>query len=369
MNNCMPKYPYIVTLEYPPERGGVGRYLHSLASVSKGELHVVVPMGRAMATEDSNVNTVQMFRDSWPRWWPIVSVCRKLKDKASCILVSHVLPVGTAAMISKWFGGPSYALLFHGLDARLIRASSWKTFLSKLIIRSASGIFVNSIASQKEVSPLVPSSMSIHVATPGAMSFLLLSRHDARLRLGIDEGESVILAVARLVNRKGVDMLIKAASHLPPADRIRIVIIGSGPEEMDLRKLAVDSPHLIQILTHASDEHLAEWYSAADVFCLPIKDDPKDWEGFGIVFLEASLAGLPIVAGRAGGVEEAVIDRETGLIVNGSDPKEIARALVMLLGDDMQRKRLGEAGRMRVMKDFRWEDRWKLFKEFFDSIV
>lgn len=367
MNNCMSKHPYIVTLEYPPERGGVGRYLHALAEASHGELKVMVPMGYEMEVKDTNASPVQMFRDAWPRWWPIVNVCRKLKENASCILVSHVLPVGTAAMISKWLGGPSYIVLFHGLDARRIRSNAWKTFLTRIIVRNASGIFVNSKASEKEVRPLVGSRRDIVVATPGVDPFPSLSRADARVRLGISEHESIILAVGRLVDRKGFDMLIRSASHLPTADRIRIVIVGNGPEEQALRILASDSPHPVVFISHASDEHLIEWYSAADVFCLPIKEDPKDFEGFGIVFIEASSAGLPIVAGRAGGVEEAVLDRETGILVNSEDSKEIARALVMLLGDPEKRKSLGEAGRARVLRDFRWSDRWKLFKNVFDA--
>lgn len=369
MSKCMPKHPFIITLEYPPERGGVGRYLHSLAQVSQGELGVVVPMGRKMASEDPHVKTVQMFRDLWPRWWPIVRACRDLKHEASCLLVSHILPVGTAAMIARLTGGPAYTLLFHGLDLRLASKSTWKRFLMRRIIRHASALFVNSEATEKELIGLIGSHRAIHVVTPGVTPFPLLSHADARLRLGISEQESIILAVGRLVARKGFDMLIKSAVHLPHADKIRIVIIGDGGERADLEALAKTSPHQVQFISQASDAHVAEWYAAADVFCLPVKEDPTDWEGFGIVFLEASLAGLPIVAGRAGGVEEAVVDRETGLLVNSSDTKEIARALVMLLGDVERRHRLGEAGRVRALKDFRWEDRWVIFKKIFDSIV
>lgn len=365
----MPKQPFIITLEYPPERGGVGRYLHSLAQAAHGELRVIVPMGRAMASEDSSANTVQMFRDSWPRWWPIVGACRRLKDQASCILVSHVLPIGTAAMISKLMGGPPYILLFHGLDVRLVLKSPWKRFLTNMIVFFSSAIVVNSKASEREARALVGPKKTIHVVTPGVTPLSVLPHQDARLRLGIEANESVILAIGRLVDRKGFDVLIQTSSHLPPADKIRIVIIGDGPEEESLEKMAAGSPHKIQFISHASDEHIAEWYAAADVFCLPVKDDPSDFEGFGIVFLEASLAGLPIVAGRTGGVEEAVIDRETGLLVNGSDPREVARALVILLGDGEKRRQLGEAGRARVLKDFRWEDRWIIFKKLFDTIV
>lgn len=365
----MPKLPYVITLEYPPERGGVGRYLCSLVEASQGEIQVIVPLGRGMGGERPNVTAVPMFRDWWPRWWPIVQAFRRLKEKASVVLISHVLPVGTAAMIAKWFGGPPYALLFHGLDIRLLRTSPWKIFLAKWIIRYSSALIVNSKATERELRDVLGVSGEVYVLTPGVTPLPILSREDARIRLGIPTEELIVLAIGRLVERKGFDMLIRASLHLPTADKIRIVIIGGGPERKELEKIAESSPHRVQFISTASDEHIAEWYAASDVFCLPVKDDPSDFEGFGIVFLEASLAGLPIVAGRAGGVEEAVADRESGLLVNGSDPKEIARALVMLLGDPEHRRRLGESGRERVLRDFRWEDRWSAFKKLIDTLV
>jgi phosphatidylinositol alpha-1,6-mannosyltransferase len=293
-------------------------------------------------------------------------VCHGLKQEASSILVSHVLPVGTAAMISKWLGGPSYALLFHGLDARLIKKSPWKTFLTKMIVKQSSAIFTNSFATEREVRSLAGAHRNIQVVTPGVDPFETLNHEDARIRLGIHEDESVILAVGRLVNRKGFDMLIRSMSHLPKIDKIRVVIIGDGPEEGDLRMLATESPHPVQFISRASDTYLMEWYAAADVFCLPVKDDPKDWEGFGIVFLEAMGAGIPSIGCFETGAAEIIVDGETGFLVPPRDLKALTGALRTLLQDSALRQRMGASALSRA-KLFSWRtnvDRYlSLFKE------
>jgi len=309
---------------------------------------------------------MKMFRQAWPRWWPLVTICHQLKRDASCLFVSHLLPVGTAAMISKWFGGPRYVILCHGLDIRLSLESSWKKFLARTVLRFASAIVANSKMTADEVKKNF--GMTATVITPAVFDRPFPSHEDARKRLGIEEGEHVILAGGRLVERKGFARLLEAGKHLPPSDKIRIVIFGRGPEEASLVELAKSVPHRVQFIGQISDEHVNEWYAAANVFCLPILEDTKDLEGFGIVFLEAALAGLPVVAGRAGGTSEAVVDHQTGYLVDALQTKDIARALMLLLGDKARQQAFGEAGRHRALTDFCWEDRWESFKKIFEDV-
>lgn len=360
----MDKKPVLITLDYPPELGGVARYLGELVRASKGRLDVIVPAGCGFAGP-GNVTAVECFRTLWPRWWPLIRVCRGLRKKTPCLLVSHVLPVGTAAMISRWTGGPPYAVLLHGLDIKLATRSALKRLLFELVIRNAKHVFVNSEATAAELRKHVPRS-GVTVVTPGIKLFPLLSKSDARVRLGIQPDEHVILSVGRLIERKGFEGVLRAAAQLPSHERIRIVQIGNGSELQRLREEAKNLPHRVQFIERASDEHKYEWYAAADVFCLPVRESNKDMEGFGIVFLEAALAGLPVIAGKAGGVCEAVVDRETGLLVQGDDVREIARALTLLLGDSERARAMGQAGKARAERDFKWEDRWEMFKKVLD---
>src|SRR5437868_15344724 len=110
----------LVTLEYPPERGGIARYLGNLVDHSEGRMRVV--------------DARDLYRKNWPFWWPMVKAIDGLRGNV--VLVSHIFPVGIAAWISRMFGGPFYIVLVHGLDVRLAR-SPWKKFLLRRICRNA----------------------------------------------------------------------------------------------------------------------------------------------------------------------------------------------------------------------------------------
>lgn len=357
------KFPVIITLDYPPERGGIARYLGELVRASGKDVEVVVPAAHGIEGP-GRITPKEMFRSMWPRWWPIVGVCRRAKERASKIIVSHILPVGMAAMISRWFGGPPYVLICHGLDVRLAAETAWRRYLFMLISWTAQCVVANSKSTAKFIQKITGTRAKI--ITPAVNDIAFLSRKEARVRLGIPENDHVILTVGRLIERKGAATAIEAVKQLPTSERIQHVIIGDGPELPRLRELAMGSPHRIRIITDASDEHVREWYAAANVFCLPVKEMTDDVEGFGIVFLEAALARLPTVAGKTGGAVEAVVDRETGILVDPFDSREVAQALTLLLGDPEKQKEMGEKGRARALKDFRWLDRWEEFRKIIE---
>jgi phosphatidylinositol alpha-1,6-mannosyltransferase len=354
------KHPVVITLDYPPERGGVARYLGELVRASGEDVEVIVPAAQGF-DGPGRVVPKEMFRSTWPRWWPIVGICRQAKHRVTSLIISHVLPVGTAAMISRIFGGPPYVLLCHGLDVRLASKNLWRRNLFMFIVWLAQGVVANSQSTAAAIRRVTGKRST--VITPAVNDMEFLSRTEARTRLGIPHDEHVVLSVGRLIERKGASTIIEAVKHLPPSDRVRVVIIGNGPELHRLQRLTTGSPHPIRIITDASDEHVREWYAAADVFCLPVKEMEEDVEGFGIVFLEAALAGLPCIAGKTGGAVEAVVDRETGILVDPFDAREVARALTLLLGDPDRQHELGANGRKRALRDFRWEDRWVAFKK------
>ena len=156
----------------------------------------------------------------------------------------------------------------------------------------------------------------------------------------------VVLCVARQYPRKRIGDLLYAAAWLRsriPAARIRIV--GRGPEWALLVRLhgALGLGERVALLGDISRERLAEEYANADCFCLPSVQ-----EGFGIVFLEAMAAGLPVVACRAAAVPEVVLDGQTGVLVPPRDPEALARALADLLRRPERARELGEAGRRRA---------------------
>jgi phosphatidylinositol alpha-1,6-mannosyltransferase len=178
-----------------------------------------------------------------------------------------------------------------------------------------------------------------------------------RERLGLGS-RPVLLTIARLVARKGIDTVLDALPRVLAAHPDAVyVIAGDGPEAESLkalsRRLGVErAVHFAGVVT---DEELSLWYSLSDVFVMPSRSDPPDVEGFGIVFLEAAACERPVVAARAGGIPDAVAHGVTGVLVPPGDAAALGAELAALLADPARRAELGRRGRERVLADFTWD--------------
>lgn len=356
-------------MDYPPMRGGVARYLSSLAQASDGGMEVVVPIGHeippaplsqgGVSEVENRLSKAQFWWAGWPKWLPLIGSIRKSKHN---ILVSHVLPVGTAAWIASMFGGPGYFLLFHGTDLKRIN-NRRKLWMFRRIASKAKGLIVNSKATERALKKLLPQSRAL-LLTPGVTQFDAYERNAVRNELGIATEEKIILTVCRLVERKGVDVLLQALAQVREKHpEAKLVAVGKGPYAPPLRALANMLELDVRWIEDAEDEDVAKWYAASDIFCLPSREEADDVEGFGIVFLEAAAAGLPVIAGRGWGTEEAVEDGKTGLLV-APDAEHVADALGKLLSDENLRRSMGKSGRERALQDFKWQDRWEKLSAF-----
>lgn len=168
----------------------------------------------------------------------------------------------------------------------------------------------------------------------------------------------VILTVSHLIARKGHDTVLKALSGLVKEfPDIVYLIVGRGPYQAALEGLTQElglQKHVI-FAGYVDNQDLPAYYNVCDIFAMVTREIGWHVEGFGIVYIEASAAGKPIVAGRAGGVGDAVIDGETGILADQESHTDVARALRCLLRSQEMRRRLGENGRKRVRKMFSWE--------------
>jgi phosphatidylinositol alpha-1,6-mannosyltransferase len=171
----------------------------------------------------------------------------------------------------------------------------------------------------------------------------------------------VVVCVSRLVARKGQDMLIRALpamqQRVPDA---AVLIVGDGPARGDLEKL-VDKLGLRRDVVFTGAKAWADtpdYFAAGDVFCMPTRTRKAGFEveGLGIVYLEASACGLPVVAGDSGGAPDAVQDGVTGYVVNGRATDEIADRVATLLLDHELGREMGEWGRRWVEQRWRWDD-------------
>lgn len=168
-----------------------------------------------------------------------------------------------------------------------------------------------------------------------------------RQALNLPEGP-VVLSLGRLVRRKGFDLVLRAVADLAAEFRtLSYVVAGNGPERMALETRARELEIADRVRMLGEVDDLTKWalYEMCDVFAMPNRLlDGADWEGFGIVFLEAALSRRPSIAGRTGGTADAVVDGVTGLLIDPEHRTDLTNALRRLLADDGLRCRFGQAG-------------------------
>jgi phosphatidylinositol alpha-1,6-mannosyltransferase len=184
-------------------------------------------------------------------------------------------------------------------------------------------------------------------------------RSAVRARFGVAPDAELVVSVSRLVPRKGMDVLIEAAARLAPSRPDLVVVIGgTGRDASRLAALAARLHAPVRFLGRVADADLPALDGAADVWAMLCRNRwlGLEQEGFGIVFLEAAAAGVAVLAGRSGGAAEAVIDGETGTVVDRpADVAVVADALSALLSDAPTRVRYGAAGRARAVEQFDYD--------------
>jgi phosphatidylinositol alpha-1,6-mannosyltransferase len=181
-----------------------------------------------------------------------------------------------------------------------------------------------------------------------------VSTSTIRKRLKIEDGTPIVLAFGRLVPRKGTHRLILAMREVRrQVPSAVLVIAGTGPQEGRLRRLAVNDDWVI-FAERVPDEDAPALYAAADIFALPVADRwlGLEIEGLGVVLLEAGAAATPAITGRSGGTPEAVIDGETGFVINAHREEELEEKIVWLLTNPVDANRMGVWGHAHVRRGF-----------------
>lgn len=336
----------LFTLEYPPFKGGVSKVYENLAkNWPKPEEFFVL---------DNNDGRL-INEKAWPAWKPaLFALYREIKARhIKTVLVGQVLPLGTAAYVLSFFLNFKYAVFLHGTDFSFSQKTARKRFLTKLILNRASKIICLNSYTAKAVEAFRGKN-NLEVINPGIGLFQL---PNARIIEKIQAENSLkekftIFSLSRLVERKGQDKMIKVIKKIvEERPDIWYYIAGSGPEEEKLKKMAAACPNIV-FLGKVSEEEKWAWLSRCDLFALVGREIDGDYEGFGVVYLEAGLMGRPVLAGRSGGVEDAVKADDTGILVDPESEDEIADAIRDYYHNWHMRYDLGLGGTERVIKHF-----------------
>lgn len=279
---------------------------------------------------------------------------------SSVVHCGRALPEGLAAAIARAAGGPRYVVWTHGEDLVTACTSRELKLLTTWVYQRAAAAVANSRNTARLLTDFGVPAGKIEIVYPAVDAVRFHPSVDGRAvrrRLGIDDDTILLLSVGRLQRRKGHDVMIEALARLKGTARLHYAIVGDGQERARLERLAAecDVTADVTFVGEASDDMLPAWYGACDVFALPNRVDEGDIEGFGIVFLEAAAAERPAIGGDSGGVPEAVERNVTGLLVDGADVHAVASAIHTLAADPQLRRRMGEAGRLRVLNEFTWD--------------
>jgi phosphatidyl-myo-inositol dimannoside synthase len=285
------------------------------------------------------------------------------KEKPTILHAGDLYPQAVSALILKRMTGLPYVAYCHGEDIALTDRYKYQPRVRDKIYLGADAVVANAEFARTGLLRLgVPEARIVKI-NPG-VDFDRFSPRPVRQEL-IDRwnlrGRKVVLTVARLVSRKGHDLVLRALARLRRElpDAVYL-IVGRGPEQQRLQNLAVELEMMesVRFAGHVPEELLPDCYNLCDVFAMLNREEANgDLEGFGMVFLEASAMGKPVIGGRSGGTADAIVEGKTGFRVDAGQLDELTGTLRTLLADTNLRRRLGDAGRDRVRRDFQWQDR------------
>jgi phosphatidyl-myo-inositol dimannoside synthase len=280
---------------------------------------------------------------------------------ASVVHCGRALPEGLAAAIARTAGGPRFVVWTHGEDLATAETSRELRLLTRWVYRRASAAVANSRNTARLLEAFGVPHPKIDIVYPAVDAQRFHPAVDGRpmrAALGISDRTVLILSVGRLQRRKGHDVMLRALALLgqttPP---LHYVIVGDGRERVRLELLAHECGvrDRVTFMGEVADEALPGWYTAADIFAMPNRNDEGDIEGFGIVFLEAAASARPAIGGDSGGVPEAVERNVSGLLVDGANVTAVADAIRKLALEPSFRCHLGNAARARVLRRFTWD--------------
>jgi phosphatidylinositol alpha-1,6-mannosyltransferase len=353
----------LVTNDFPPKVGGIQSYLselwHRLPPSDVTVLTTAYPGAAAWDAERS----FRVVRTRERQMLPTRSLARRIRALATevgadLVFLDPWLPLGHL--------GPTlevpYVVILHGAEVTVPGRLPLTRRLGARVLRHAAGVVAAGHYPVREALRVARRPLRGLVVAPGVdiERFRPLdasARADVRRAFGLDPDRPLVLGLSRLVPRKGFDVLVDAVAAQPSHVQLAIGGAGRDRRRLEARAARREISDRVRLLGRVPDAALAPLYASADMFVMPCRDrwGGLEAEGFGIVFLEAAAAGVPVIAGRSGGSHEAVVDGETGLVVDGRDARAVAGALRTLLLDDARRERMGAAARRRAVTEHAYD--------------
>lgn len=367
----------LLTWDYPPAKGGIQVWMFELARrLPEAEVTVLaaaLPGGEAFdAAAEVRVRRLgaaRIGRLAFLLQLIVVTITRCLMSRPDLIVCGHVL-TSPAGLLARWMLGVPFVVFAYAYE---IRRKGTRRLVSLLLRRPALVLAISRFTEDAVLSHGVPPSR-VRILNPGTDSERFAPQSNGS-EPALWTGPKTLLSVSRLNELyKGHDTVIRALPLIKAKyPDIRYLIAGDGRLCEYLHRLArslgVETD--VVFLGEVADESLPGLYRSCHVL-VQVSREAKSGggaEGFGIVCLEAGACGKPVVAGRSGGLSEAVIDGTTGILVDPRDLGVVAESILALLQDSALAQRMGQAGRARVLREFTWDHMARNARRLFAEVA
>jgi phosphatidylinositol alpha-1,6-mannosyltransferase len=361
----------LVTNDFGPRAGGIETFVMGLLErVPKGEVIVYTSHQSSTGEYDRRWRDdygVEVVRDKSSILLPTPRVIRNLQKlirrrNLSTVWFGAAAPLGVSARWLRKAGAQHIVALTHGHEVWWSKVWPFSWAISE-IARSIDVVTYLGDFTHQAIARRFKDKNKLTKIAPGIDTehFRPLDGRELREKYGIAD-RATIVSVGRLVHRKGQDRLVEAMplvlKEIPEA---HLVFIGEGPHRKKLDQLVKRHKleNHVTFIGRIQYSDLPRHFSLGDIFAMPSRSRlfGLEVEGLGIVYLEASACGLPVVGGNSGGAPDAVKEGITGFVVDGNKLPEIADRIITLLKDDELRNQMGNAGRSWAMEEWQWK-RW-----------
>jgi phosphatidyl-myo-inositol dimannoside synthase len=361
----------LFTQEFPSFAGGVATYCDRVARqlAAAGRPVVVVAPLYGPADDDLDKDApfpVLRYRGSvfflLRHARRFAALIRGVRRHRPCLIWAADWRVGSLAVPVSLVFGPRVVVTAYGTEVLMAGKSPWKRYVARWTYRRSVVVFAISSYVVRLLTEFGADPSSIKLVPPG------VDGEGADVHSGPDpkavrrqwglEGKVIVLTLARLTPRKGQDVTIEAIAEVARRrPDVVYMIAGTGRDRPRLEGIVarLDIAHNVRFIGHVMESEKAHLLRTCDIFIMLSRQDDVFVEGFGLAFLEAGVHGKPVVAGRHGGVPDVVIDGETGVLVPPTDVSAAAAAILYLVENPDEARRLGTAARQRATREFTWQ--------------
>lgn len=350
----------LITLDFPPEKGGIQTYLRNIVFYSYGKEDIVlVGAGGKQSASAVHLKTrVRYYKTPFSFLNKKVSLLALVvpyiwycnKNKSSLLVECGNVYAAVVPWIVRRVTRQPYSIYTYGTELVALRKRSIKNYFLKKVLSEASALYTLGSYSE-DLLKLLEAQQPVSIVPPK----IVLSQRKLQVK-SPSPGATRVLSIGRLVKHKGFAVLIHAAAALRRKMNVTVTIIGNGPDYSRLTDLCRDLgvAQCVFIKRNVSDADLEKEFQSADLFVLPSMETEQGTEGFGIVLLEAMAYHIPVIASACGGIPEVLENGNAGVLVQPGNSDALAWAIESLAKDQDGAEQLAARAYSRLLEYYVW---------------